>query len=69
MSDSELESILFREWSSTKRKKNEIVLEDDPIDYDDFDTEDVIEMYNEFGELIGTYTASEYERMRSRRKI
>lgn len=66
-----MESTLLREWGTSKRKKNDfeaVVHEDDPDDYDEIDTEDVIEMYNEFGELIGTYTASEYELMRSQKK-
>jgi hypothetical protein len=69
-----LESILLREWGTGRSKKQTDGRfsrdEDDAEeneDYDDADTEDVIEMYNEFGELIGTYTASEYERMRRKK--
>jgi len=74
--DQTLEDLLFDEWISSapdikkqpKRKRNtskksrDLDIVSDEFDFED--DSDVIEVYDENGELIGSYSASEYSRLK-----
>lgn len=59
--DVKLESILLQEWSSGIRLSTDSI---DDIYFEDDDHIDVIEVYDENGELVGSYTEKEYNRFR-----